>query len=917
MAKVSPLVRSFNGGEVSPLVQGRTDLDRYPSSNRTLLNVVAAPQGPAIPRSGTQFMAANYKHDQLSIGISFVFSEDQAYTVEFTEGRIRFLNDDGLLVYAPVAATGTSTAPFQFDSPALTALGAAVGDQVALSGYADNYNLNGEVGNITAKVGDLYTIDLVYPALALDAAITVSLVYSIDSPYLEADLAGIRDLQSLDVVYLFHPNIKTYKLKRTDTYNWSFEVVDFLDGPYMDTNETSTTLQPTTRGTHTPFMTTNSLPAGSTAFGSGATAPNDFYRAFNDGDGSSFWEAAAAQIGILGYQSSVAFICDGYSIHLATANENASFTIKDYAPSTWTFEGSNDGITYTVLDSKVNYVLFDNNKSLFFEIKNTTAYAYYRVNIRACTRNGNLAPRIHSLVLRSTTSKSLTINASSITGINNDTGFQTTDIGRLLRVRGNDGTWRSLKITARNSTTQIVATLLGEPFSTTDAVDEWRLGHWSDTTGYANCGTFFQDRLWLGGSNVFPDLVVGSFSQQYENMTPTEPGGEVLDTNSIVLRLNSRRLSRVKWMAEGDKGLLTGTGSREWLITTADGSGKTITPGNAKAVASTSRGSADADIISVDNLVLYIQRSGRTIREFAFVYESDGYKSPSMSLLSSHIGAIPFVQMAYAAEPYSIVWVRRMDGSVVGLTYNRDENVIGWHRHDFAGGVVESINVIPSSDGLQDTLWLMVRRTVDGNTVRYWEKLTRFWDFGMTIDDAHYVDCALRYEGTATDVVFGFQHLEARTDIYGLADGVPVGPFTVEGGSVVLPNEAENIILGIGFDSEGETMGLENGAQDGTAQGKEKRIHSMKVNVWESYGGEIGTWNEDLQVPVYTPLEDQYPAPLDEIREINLYSGIVGPITMQPGYEKRGSVFFRRTKDKPLPFNIISVMPQMVTQDGG
>lgn len=920
MAKVSPLIRSFNGGEVSKLVEGRTDLDRYPSSNRTMLNYVAAPQGPAIPRSGTAFVGASFAHDKLSALVPFVFDEDEAnqlYVIEFTDERIRFFSDAGLLVYSAVAATGTGTSPFTFNSPALTALGAAVGDQVALSGFADSYNLNGEVGNITAKTGDDYTIDITYPALALDTAIQVSLVYSIDSPYVEDDLEHLRDLQSLDVIYLFHAKntMRPYKLKRKDTYDWLFEEVDFLDGPYMDANETSTTLKPASRGTHTPEMTSNSAPAGSTAFGSSNTASHEFYRAFDAGGSTSYWESNTNQTGQLGYQSSSAFVCDGYSIHLATDNASTSYTIKDYAPSTWTFEGSNDGVNYTVLDSKVNYVLYDDNKSLFFELKNSTAYAYYRLNIQSLTRNGAINPRIHNLILRSTTSKSITINASSATGINNDQGFLATDVGRLIRVRGTDGTWRPLKITARNSATQIVATLLGEPFVNIDAVTQWRLGHWSDTTGYPGCGTFFQERLWMGGSKSFPDLVVGSVSNQYENLTPTEPNGEVLDTNAIVRRLNSRRLSKIKWMAEGDKGLLVGTGSREWLIDTVDGSGKTITPDNARAKSASSRGSSDVEGAAIDNQYLYVQRSGRTIREYAYVYDVDSYKSPSMSLLSSHLGIKPFVQMAYAAEPYSIVWMRRVDGSIVGLTYNRDENVVGWHRHDFAGGVVESIAVIPAADKLQDTLWMVIRREIDGQDRRYIEKLTRFWDFDMTIDDAHYVDCALRYTGTATDVVFGLQHLEGREDIYGLADGVPVGPLTVEGGTVTLPNEAENIILGIGFDAEGETSGLENGAQDGTAQGKEKRINRMSVNVWQSYGGELGTWNDDEQRAVYTPLE--YPAPLDVIETINLFSGVIGPIVMQPGYEKRGSVFFRRKKESPLPFNLISVMPQLTTQDGG
>ena len=60
MAKVSPMLRSFNAGEFSALLDGRVDLDRYPASAHKMLNAVAAPQGPAICRSGTAYVHHAY-----------------------------------------------------------------------------------------------------------------------------------------------------------------------------------------------------------------------------------------------------------------------------------------------------------------------------------------------------------------------------------------------------------------------------------------------------------------------------------------------------------------------------------------------------------------------------------------------------------------------------------------------------------------------------------------------------------------------------------------------------------------------------------------------------------------------------------------------------------------------------------------
>lgn len=912
MAKASPIVRSFNGGEVSPLIEGRTDIDRYPSSNRSLFNYVAAPQGPAIPRSGTIYMADVYDHTKNSALLPFVFSETEAYQMEFCDNRVRFHLEEGLLTRAPVAATMVSTSPFKFTSAALTAQGAVVGHEVALGGFSNDYNLNGTVGKITAKVGDDYTINTTHPAKPMLTSISVSLVYSVDSPYSSTDVLGLFVIQSLDVVYLLHPSKPSYKIKRYDTYNWVFEKLRYIDGPYLPVNDTSTKITPSARGVATPVMTANNAPAG-VCFGSSNTASHEFYRAFNDELAKDHWESNVNQSGQIGYQAAAPFVCDGYCIYVAVINNDTTYTSKDYAPSTFTFEGSNDGVNYTILDRQINYVLYDNNKSVFFYIRNDTAYSYYRLNIDNCTRNGPINPRVRSLVLRSNTSTSLTLTASSPAGINNDAGFKASDVGRLIRMQGTDNTWRSLEITAYTSPTVVTAKLLGEPFIGVEPVSNWRMGYWSDTTGYPSRGSFYQDRLWLGGSNLYPDVFAGSVIGSYDEFTQTSAAGEVLDTHAVVGRLNSRRMSRIKWIQGSSKGLLMGTGSQEYVLTSAEGAGKPITPDSAKVEDSSSRGSADTPSVPIDNQVLYVQRSGRTVREFAYNYEVDGYKSPSMSMLSSHLGISPFVNAVYAAEPHSIVWLQRLDGSVVGLTYNRDENVVGWHRHDFSGGVVESMSVIPSKDQLQDTLWLVVKRVVQGQTKRYIERLTRFWDFDMTINDAHFVDCGLRYEGPLTQTLYGLQHLEGMDNVYGLADGIPIGPLVVSGGSVVLDQPAANVVVGLGFDAEGETSRLENGAADGTAMGKVKRINYLSVNVWQSYGGEIGTWNEDTQEVEWAPLE--YPAKLDELETITLFNGILGPVTPAPGYEKRGSVFFRRTKDVPLPFNVVALMPQLNVQD--
>lgn len=904
MPKASPMVRSFNAGEFSPLVEGRTDLDRHSSSLREMTNTVAAPQGPAIPRSGSFFLGDCMAHDARSELVPFVFNEDQSQVLEFGNQNLRIYDEAGLLIRPQESCTVTSTSPFEITSADLDA---AIGDHIVFIGFPFEYNLNAVAYEITAKSGTVYTIDATWPTgLSIPSDIEVAKVFEVVSPYETDELQELKHLQSLDVLYLTNINREPYKLLRKNTYDWEFEKIDFFDGPYMPIIKSNVTATINQSGKATPAMTSNSTPSGD-ASANGGTA----WHAFDEDEGT-YWQSSSNQTGFLTYHFDSPKVVDGYSIFMAFENSNTSFTDSDYAPATWFFEGSMDNSTWDVLDKQYDYVAYENGKSNFFEVKNDVAYNYYRISIKKVSRNGSVQPRIREFVMRTADVTDITITFSDTTGINSDQGFLSTDVDRLIRMKGTDNNWRTLKIKTITSTTEVVATLVSEPFLNTDTIREFRLGYWSGTTGWPNYAVFYQDRLWFGGSDVAPDLIVGSVVGDYENMQQTTTTGEVLDTNAIVVKLNSRKLSRVKWLEANNKGLLCGTGSQEFVLSSVEGSGKNITPATARAVESTERGSSDTTPVTVDNQVVYAQRSGRTIREYAYVFEADNFKSPSMNLLANHLGVSPFVKMAYAAEPYSIIWLLRQDGSLVGLTYNRDENVVGWHKHSFQDEEIESIAVIPAQDKLQDTLFLAIKRTVDGNTRRYIERVTRFWDFDMQISDAHYVDSAIKYSGDEITEVYGLQHLEGK-DVYGLADNTPVGPLEVTDGKVELEHAASDIILGLGYESQCEISRLEAGASDGTAQGKEKRINNVTVLLWKSYGGEIGTFNEDTGEVEYVPIE--YPEDLSQVSDIALFDGTIGPITPALGYNKRGTVYFRKPIDSPLPFNVVGLMPQINTQD--
>lgn len=909
MAKASPGRTSFNAGVFSVLVEGRIDYERYPSSMREMVNMTVTPQGPASKRSGTVFQATSCYEDKYSSLIPFIYNEEQALWFEFSDRRMRFHLESGVQAYPAVAVTHIlDTAPMRITSASLAA---DVGDQVLLYGLPVSFN--GVKLTVAAKSGNDYTFDLNYPGAAgAVSGVTAQRIYHVSLPYSDVEARGIRTLSLQDVVYLFVDGYRNAKLQRYGDYDWRFSYVSYTNGPFMPATKNCGTLTLSATGNAIPNMTSNTLPSG-TASASTQGSGGDAYRAF-DADPKTYWFPTTNQSGYLQYDFGSAVVIVGYVIYRAKEGTSTDYSATDYAPGSWEFQGSNDGTNWTTLDAQTGFVLYEGGRTPYLAINNTTAYRYYRIDITECTRNGTLAPRIARLTMRSNDDVTNTINitmSGDYSDINSGQGFLDTDIDRLMRLKGVDNFWRVARITGVNSATNVDVLLLDEPFLTVAApVLEWQLGYWSDTTGWPSCGTFFDDRVWLAGARAVPDLLAATRPGAYEDFAQRNAMNEVLDDSALVVRLNSRLVSRVRWMSTDERGLLIGTGTSEWVVTGYNTTDNAITARNIKARTSTERGSADIEPIKIDRQVLFIPRSRRLVREFAYAYEVDGYRSPSMSLFASHLGVKPFAGMSYQAEPHSIVWVWRDDGSVIGLTYNREQDVIGWHEHDF-GGEVTSIATIPSTDARQDTVMMVIDREIDGVQRRYIERIAPLWDFGNNaIEDAVFVDCSFRYEGDMTDTLTNLWALEG-SEVDVLVDGVPIKGLVVNNATLELPVEGMNIVVGKRYEARGEISRIEAGATDGTSQGKMKRVYEVLPFLWDSYGGQIATFDEDKGEFVWDDI--LYPERYDILEPVTLQTCVTERITLSGGYGKRGTVAFRH--DEPLPFNIIAMYPHMTTQE--
>ena len=272
-----------------------------------------------------------------------------------------------------------------------------------------------------------------------------------------------------------------------------------------------------------------------------------------------------------------------------------------------------------------------------------------------------------------------TLTASSITGINDGVGFKSSDVGRLVRMVDGYGV-----ITAFTSTT-IVTWEIKLDIVTATATTDWALGVWSDDTGYPKTVSFFEQRLIFGGSTDFPQTIWASESGFYEQFDR----GDGDPADSFIYTIAANKVNTIRWLAPA-RDLIVGTAGGEFKV--GRPTGEPLQPDNVQITQQTTYGGYNTQPIQIGNSVLFLQRQRKKIREFSYRFEDDAYQAPDMTLLAEHITGNGITDVDYAQEPDSIYWAVRDDGTLLGMTYQRQEDIIAWHRHIMGGSYKLTFN---------------------------------------------------------------------------------------------------------------------------------------------------------------------------------------------------------------------------------
>lgn len=307
--------------------------------------------------------------------------------------------------------------------------------------------------------------------------------------------------------------------------------------------------------------------------------------------------------------------------------------------------------------------------------------------------------------------------------------------------------WTWAKITATTSVTIAVATIMGPNVLRTTACATWRMGLYSDTSGWPTAGVFHEGRFWLT-SATFGNRIDGCVSNGAVNGTlnfaPTSYDGTVSDDNACAYVFKSDEVNSIFWLNSDEKGIICGTQGGEWLIRASDNN-DILTPTSVQAKRVTKYGCANVQAKRLGMAVAFVDRSGRQVEEYV-TSDYRGFSGRNLSITGKQLTKTGIKELAYVRQLVPIIWGRTGDGSLVGCTYKRESpyasdppDFSGWHRHDLGSGfTVESIQSGPSMGGTLDALSLICKDASTG--FRYVHLMTDVFDQNNVIGDAYFVD---------------------------------------------------------------------------------------------------------------------------------------------------------------------------------
>ena len=432
---------------------------------------------------------------------------------------------------------------------------------------------------------------------------------------------------------------------------------------------------------------------------------------------------------------------------------------------------------------------------------------------------------------------------------------------------------------------EVTATVLTD-LSSTAATKDWREGYWSDLRGWPKTVCFHQQRLIFGGSDNFPQTIwFGEANpDDYDNF---EDGTD--DTDSFTMAIPGQ--NPIRWLLSQDY-LLIGTSSSCGKY---GEQGKAITPTTPNYQEQSRYGSAEMRAILAGDAILYVERGGTKVREFAYNLQYDKYLSPDLTLLSENIAKSGIVDIDFQMKPYPVLWCTLNNGDIATLTYQREQEVVSWSVQNTYGNF-QNMAIIPTDDS-EDEVWCKVERKIEGIN-RYYIEQFQPLDWGDDVNDLWFLDSALSYDGASTTSFSGLDHLEGESvSVY--ADKIVCPDVDVSSGAITIVNSSKRVLVGLPYTTKIETMPITIDPQD---KYYGKKIRTLDFDFYQTGYCEYGSGKYSTLIPI-----GFYSSQITNMSE--LYSSEDSTfMTKWPyGSKKKQTIYIQSSKPLPLTLRGITL----------
>lgn len=811
---------SFSAGELSPSLWGRVDQASWHVGATVMRNFFVSYRGPASSRAGMAWVGQSLTSASPSSLppkiIRFQFNIFQSYILEFgvTAGGkpyMRVIANGGYVTDAPVAITGITQAnPAVVDAPGH---GYQNGDWVFISGVAGMTQVNQRtfvVGSVTANTFALFDTfgnsinSLAYGAWS-SGGTAARIFTNYDTPYALADLPYLKVVQSADVMSLTCVNQQTgseyppIDLSRLAANNWNFVPTTFASAIAAPTGCTVTTsVTPAdflyagfTGGIAGTTLTISAVTTGSLAAGywiAGAGIPfGTLITGYGTGTGldgtytlnNSLTIGGGTPMTAHGPPTQYAYCVtavDSVTGEESVASNIAYITNSDdiaivAGSHTITWNSVIGAAYYNIYQAPPAYDTPVPVGSVFGYIGTAYGNQFVNTNIQAdlaTTPPLHLDPFAPSTIL-------------SVGTIPQPGNFnQATTTATINSATGSGGIVIPVVVLGN-----VVAGIIqngGLNYATTDTVTFTDSSTSATATAPLNIGpatgtypavaNYFQARRVYANTLNNPDTVYGSQTGAYQNFDASQPP---VDDDSITTTPWGQQVNGIQWMQPMPGGLILGTGLDAWQLSGATGAGSTWTPASQSAQPQESNGfSAIVPPLRINYDIVYDQSYGYVVRDLQYNFFVNIYAGTDVSILSNHLfDGFTVLQWAWAKVPWKIVWATRNDGKFLSLTFDKEEALKGWARHDTNGLVVG--NEVATEPPV-DAPYFVVKRFIIGRNrwAYYIERMdNRLWNGP---EDPWCVDSGLSLVMPTPDAT--------------LSAASAIGPGTISGG--YLPNGGQN-----------------------------------------------------------------------------------------------------------------------------